>query len=42
MKKSKILNKLLQILTNFLKIDVNFGENYENDRRLFVDCVTKV
>ena len=35
MGKPEILNNIMCILTNFLKIKVNFGKNYENDRQLF-------
>lgn len=35
MEKRQILNELLKILTKYLKVNVNFGENYENDRYLF-------
>lgn len=35
MTKYEILKKLLEILTKYLKIDVKFGEIYENDRFLF-------
>lgn len=35
MNKAQILKKLLEILTKYLKIDVNFGKNYEKDRFLF-------
>ncbi|MDE6583025.1 MAG: macro domain-containing protein [Clostridia bacterium] len=35
MDKRAILNDLMRILTNFLKIKVNFGKNYENDRQVF-------
>ena len=33
--KSRFLKELLKILTDYLKIDVNYGINYQNDRNLF-------
>ena len=35
MRKTHILNKLLSILTIYLKINVKFGEDFERDRLLF-------
>lgn len=35
MKKTQLLNELLKILTNYLKINAKFGSNYEKDRFLF-------
>ena len=34
MKKHEILNKILKILSNYLKINIIFGNNYEKDRML--------
>lgn len=35
MEKQRILNKLLEILTKFLKIDIDFGNDYDKDRMIF-------
>lgn len=35
MNKKEILNELLNILKKYLKINIIFGENYEEDRLLF-------
>ena len=33
--KNQILNELLNILTDYLKININYGKNYLDDRQLF-------
>ena len=41
MNKKEILNELLNILKKYLKINIIFGENYEEDRLLFRGILNK-